>query len=150
MKNGKIIMNSLIKKFEGCKLTAYQCPAGIWTIGYGTTKYPNGIKVKKGDKITEEEAQQFVQHYIDNEITPHLNKHFSGYFNKNQKEALHSLIYNIGWRAFRNSRCFKYLKERDFNSALREWNWFSAGGQLLKGLAQRRIEEIILFMTASY
>ena len=46
----------LIKKFEGCKLTAYKCPAGVWTIGYGHTK-----GVKKGQKITKEEAEELLK-----------------------------------------------------------------------------------------
>ena len=48
----------LIKFFEGCKLTAYQCPAKIWTIGYGNTQYENGKSVKKGDVITQERANE--------------------------------------------------------------------------------------------
>lgn len=144
-------MNEIIKKFEGCKLKAYWDEYGeVWTIGYGTTLYPNGLPVQKGDKITPEEAESFLQHHIDQEIKPHLNEHFAGCFNKNQKEALTSLIYNIGWKSFRNSRCYKYFKDRDFNSALKEWNWFSAGGEFLKGLAQRRLEEVIHFLSPSY
>ena len=45
-------MYGLIKKYEGCKLTAYKCPAGVWTIGWGSTIYPSGQPVKSGDKIT--------------------------------------------------------------------------------------------------
>ena len=44
--------------YEGLKLTAYLCPAKVWTIGYGNTFYENGTKVKQGDKITKERADQ--------------------------------------------------------------------------------------------
>ena len=47
---------SLIKKFEGCELESYKCPAGVWTIGYGYTK-----KVKEGDVISKEEAEKFMR-----------------------------------------------------------------------------------------
>ena len=52
----------LIKKWEGCKLTAYKCPAGVWTIGIGTTCYPDGRPVKQGDKITDQQAEGFLVH----------------------------------------------------------------------------------------
>ena len=45
---------SLIKKFEGCKLIAYKCSAGVWTIGYGHT-----TGVKEGDVCTQEEAENY-------------------------------------------------------------------------------------------
>ena len=50
----------LIKKWEGCKLTAYKCPAGVWTIGIGTTCYPDGRRVREGDKITDQQAEGFL------------------------------------------------------------------------------------------
>ncbi|NDC31802.1 MAG: lysozyme, partial [Bacteroidetes bacterium] len=50
----------LIKKFEGCKLTAYTCPAGLVTIGYGNTFYKDGSKIKLGDKITQQQAEDLL------------------------------------------------------------------------------------------
>ena len=49
---------NLIKEFEGFRSRAYLCPAGVWTIGYGNTFYPNGRKVKQGDVISEKEAER--------------------------------------------------------------------------------------------
>ena len=81
----------LIKKYEGCKLEAYKCPAGVWTIGWGTTFYPDGSRVKKGDKITQQQADNILQWYcVENIRLP------KGQFTVNQKTALYSLIYNIG------------------------------------------------------
>ena len=51
---------SLIKKFEGCELEAYKCAAGVWTIGYGSTK-----GVKEGDTITQEEADELLLHEME-------------------------------------------------------------------------------------
>ena len=51
---------NLIKQFEGLRLNAYDDGVGVWTIGYGTIKYPNGTLVKKGDKITQTQADQYL------------------------------------------------------------------------------------------
>ena len=51
-----------IKLDEGLKLKAYPCSAGVWTIGYGSTEYPDGRKVKQGDKITLSQAATYLQH----------------------------------------------------------------------------------------
>ena len=67
---------ALIKKFEGCELEAYKCPAGVWTIGYGHTK-----DVKEGDKINKDEADYLLQEemieyesYIDDMVEVDLNQ----------------------------------------------------------------------------
>ena len=67
-------MYELIRKYEGCRLTAYKCPAGVWTIGYGTTVYPNGQPVREGDKISRAEAEAFLTMYIKQNITAHRIK----------------------------------------------------------------------------
>ena len=55
----------LIKQFEGCKLTAYKCPAGKWTIGWGSTFYMDGTPVREGDKITQADADIMLQKIVD-------------------------------------------------------------------------------------
>ena len=56
----------LIKRYEGCKLTAYQCSAGIWTIGYGTTAVADlGITPAKGMTITQERAEDLLRQGVD-------------------------------------------------------------------------------------
>ena len=52
----------LICNFEGKRLTAYDDGVGVWTIGFGTTVYPNSIKVKKGDACTEAQAKAYMAH----------------------------------------------------------------------------------------
>ena len=60
-------MLSLIKKWEGCKLKAYQDGGGVWTIGYGTTFYPqDGSKVKEGDTCTQGQADNWLQIHVNN------------------------------------------------------------------------------------
>ena len=132
----------LIKKYEGCSLKAYKCPAGVLTIGYGTTVYPDGKKVKEGDQITTEQAETYLNHYVMNEIMPHIRDLC---LNDNQVIALTSLIYNIGWGAFSKSKCYKAIKEKDWCTAYQEWTWIKANGKVLLGLVKRRAEEKYLF-----
>ena len=88
----------LICSIEGLKLKAYDDGGGVWTIGYGTTIYPNSIKVKRGDTCTIEQAKAYMAHDLKkfesavNEVTVDLNQ--------NQFDALVSLAYNIGTSAF--------------------------------------------------
>lgn len=131
---------ALIKKYEGCRLEAYRCPAGVWTVGWGLTFYPDGSRVKKGDKVTQEQADNLLQWYcVENVRLP------KGQFTVNQKTALYSLIYNIGQGAFDRSICKKNIEEQEWEKAYLNWNWTKAGGKELKGLVRRRNDEKTLF-----
>lgn len=130
----------LIKKYERLRLKAYKCPAGVWTIGYGTTFYPSGEKVKDGDTCTKEEADGLLLWYCTTKI-----KLPKGVFNENQKEALYSLLYNIGQIAFDKSKCKKAIEAEDWQTAYDNWDWIKANGKVLKGLVNRRNEEKELF-----
>lgn len=133
----------LIKKWEGCKLTAYPDPATggePFTIGWGTTFYPDGSRVKKGDKITQQQADNILQWYcVENIKLP------KGQFTVNQKIALYSLIYNIGQGAFDRSTCKKNIEAQEWKRAHANWTWTKAGGKELKGLVRRRNDEKTLF-----
>lgn len=131
---------SLIKKYEGCRLQAYLCPAKKWTIGWGATYYANGNKVNKGDCITQQNADTLLEWYCKNEI--HLPK---GEFTDNQKTALFSLIFNIGNPAFDKSKCKKAIESKDWKTAYANWDWIKANGKVLNGLVRRREEEKKLF-----
>lgn len=136
-------MNELIKKYEGLSLKPYKCPAGIWTIGYGTTVYPNGNKVKPTDEpITKDMASALLLNYVINEILPKIE---DLHLTENQNKALVSLIYNIGWSAFAKSKCYKAIKTQDWETAFKNWDWIKGGGKVLKGLVKRRAEEMALF-----
>ena len=135
--------NELIAKYEGLKLSAYKCPAGVWTIGYGTTIYPNGKPVKQGDTCTKSEAGIYLTDYL--ETIKSLIQPFCD--NEQQVIALESLIYNIGWGAFSKSKCWDAIKQRDWTTAIKNWDWYSANGKPLLGLIKRRAEEIGLFFS---
>lgn len=132
----------LIKKYEGFKADAYKCPAGVWTIGFGSTTYADGSPVKKGDKITEDTAEGLLIDYLNK----HVRLHLEGLsLNESQKAALESLIYNIGWGAFSKSNCYKAIKEKDWETVFKNWDWLKSNDKFLLGLAKRRAEELALF-----
>ena len=141
-KSQKNNMNWLIKKYEGCQLKAYRCPAGIWTIGWGSTNRPDGTPIKEGDVIDQATADAWLENYIRNYIWPHIK---DLKLTDNQRDAVESLIYNIGWGAFSKSKCYKAIKEKDWGVAFNNWNWISGGGKTLNGLIKRRAEEKFLF-----
>ena len=90
---------SLIKEFEGFRAGPYKCAAGVWTIGYGTTYYPDGELVWPNDKpISKERATDFLEHHIDHAIVPVLESSIPtwGLMNANQKAAIISFAYNLG------------------------------------------------------
>lgn len=136
----------LIAQFEGCYLQAYLCPANVWTIGIGTTIYPNGVKVKKGDKCTLEQAHEYLAHdMIEFEKT--VNDSVKVPLSQNQFDALVSLTYNIGSTAFKNSTLLKKLNAKDFTGAADQFLvWNKGGGKVLKGLVRRREAERALFL----
>lgn len=87
-----------ICEFEGYFDTAYKDIAGIWTIGYGTIKYPNGTPVKKGDKCTHEQAERWLAFEV-NEKSAYFNQvlgRLNFELNQNQYDALCSFFYNVG------------------------------------------------------
>lgn len=134
-------MYDLIKKYEGCRLVAYKCPAGVWTIGWGSTTYENGTPVKQGDKITQKRADELLDWYCQNKI-----KVPSG-LNNSQIAALQSLIYNIGQGAFDRSSLKRAIIAADWKTVYKNWDWVTGGGKFLKGLAKRRAEELMLFFS---
>ncbi len=139
----------LIKEFEGCHLTAYPDPLSggdPWTIGYGTTRYPGGRRVSRGDKITVIEADMFVRTEIDqiakklSETVPHWSAMTDG-----QQSALISFSYNLG-AGFYGTTGFetisKRLRERDWNAVPAALELYrNPGTNVESGLLRRRRAE---------
>jgi lysozyme len=137
---------ALIKKFEGCRLKAYLCPANVWTIGFGNTFYEDGTKVKEGDVITQQRAEELAKFIIDQfavTIEPFIQKPL----NDNQFSACVSLAYNIGTSGFKRSSVFKKLNinpnDPTIADSFKLWN--KGGGKVLAGLVKRREAEIQLY-----
>lgn len=131
----------LIKNYEGLKLKAYKCPAGVWTIGYGHTK-----NVKQGDVITEVQAEILLMYdLIDFENV--IKKNVRIPLTQNQFDALVSFCFNVGCGNFLKSTLLKKLIEGKIAEAAKEFlKWNKAGGKELAGLTKRRQEEMELFL----
>ena len=132
---------NLICSFEGLRLNAYDDGVGVWTIGFGTTIYPNGIKVKKGDTCTTEQAKAYMAHDLK-EFESAVNSAVTIDLNENQFDALVSLVYNIGTGAFKKSTLLKKLNESDYKGAAAQFDvWNKGGGKVMQGLVNRRALE---------
>lgn len=131
----------LIKKFEGCRLEAYRCPAGIWTIGYGHTK-----GVKDGQKITQEQAEELLRDDL-RVYEQAVESCVKVPINQNQFDALVSFCYNCGAEALRTSTLLRLLNESKYSDAGEQFlRWNKAGGKVLVGLTRRREEERGMFL----
>jgi lysozyme len=131
---------SLIKKFEGCELTAYKCAAGVWTIGYGHIK-----DVYEGQTITQSEAESMLQHEME-EYEGYINSLVMVPLNQNQFDALVSWVFNLGAGNLRASTLLKVVNLSDMNGVpaqIKRWN--KAGGKVLEGLIRRREAEALLW-----
>jgi len=132
---------NIIKEFEGCKLRAYKCPAGVWTIGFGTTDgvYPDKlINLETAEVLLERDLKKFeegVKKLVKIPLTD------------NQLAALVSFAYNVGLKALEDSTLLRKLNMGDIGGAadeLKRWN--KAGGKVLAGLTRRRKAERALFL----
>lgn len=136
----------LISSFEDTKLKAYDDGVGVWTIGIGTTVYPNGNKVKKGDVCTIDQAKSYFAHDLKR-FEASVNKLVEVPLTQNQFDALVSLVYNIGQTAFSNSTLLKKLNAKDYQAAADQFlRWNKGGGKVMKGLVRRREAERALFL----
>lgn len=136
----------LIKSHEGCKLTSYKCPAGIWTIGYGNTYYEDGSKVTSGQTITQNRAEQLLAMTVQSFAT-RVRALVTVDLTQNQLDALVSFSYNIGIGAFQSSTLLRKLNSGDYSGAANEFKrWNKGGGKVLQGLVTRRQHETNLFL----
>ncbi|MHC3123230.1 lysozyme [Acinetobacter sp. GN11] len=135
-----------MSSFEDTRIKAYDDGVGVWTIGTGTTIYPNGFKVKKGDTCTPEQAKAYFKHDLA-KFEKTVNESVTVSLTQNQFDALVSLTYNIGSGAFKNSTLLKLLNKGDLLGAADQFLvWNKAGGKVMKGLVRRREAERALFL----
>lgn len=128
----------IIKRYEGCRLEAYKCPAGVWTIGYGHTK-----GVKRGMKITAAKAESYLKSDCKSSENA-VNKYMKKYnFNQNQFDALVSFTFNCGAG---NLKTLLDNGKRDIETISKKIPLYcKANGQTLAGLVKRRNSEKALF-----
>ena len=133
---------NFIKKFESCRLTAYKCQAGVWTIGYGHTK-----GVKPGQKITKATAEKYLKNDIK-EFENVVRKNVKVPISQNQFDALVSFAFNVGANNFKKSTLLKLLNKGDYEGAAKQFDkWVYANGQRSNGLIARRRDERRMFNT---
>ena len=130
---------NLIKQFEGVRLTAYKCPAGVYTIGYGHTR-----GVTRGMKITEEEASAYLTADLRNSEKA-VERYDSVYhWNQNEFDALVSFTFNCGAANLRSLLRNGRRNRSQIAETLPLYR--KAGGKVLKGLERRRAAEKALFL----
>lgn len=132
----------LIKQFEGCRLEAYRCAAGVPTIGYGHT---SGVAM--GTKITQEEADRYLREDLKS-FEHAVNCALTRPVSQNQFDALVSFTYNLGAGALKGSTLLKLLNAGNIKGAADEFpKWNKAAGKVLEGLTKRRMKERQLFLS---
>lgn len=142
-----MIDTSIIKRFEGCFLEAYICPAGVPTIGWGATFYPDGKRVKIGDKI----SQVYADKMLEAEVVRRLKEmNLPDTLNDNRKAALVSFQYNLGNGAWNKSTLKRKVLSNHNDPTIRDefMKWVNKGSKFEKGLTNRRKAEADLYFKA--
>jgi len=132
----------LIKQFEGLRLEAYLCPAGIWTIGYGHTS-----GVSPNSFITIQEADEYLHRDVAT-IEMQLNK-LNLSLRQCQWDAIVSFVFNVGIGNFKASTLLAKIRiNPDDNSIMDEFlRWVYANGKVMRGLQKRRLTEMKLYFS---
>ena len=140
-----------LKDSEAFRAKPYQDSAGVWTIGYGSTYYPNGTKVTKTDvALTEPQASALLLEVFNKDFARHIPVNV----NQNQYDALASFIYNIGAKGFNMSTLKKKVLVNPDDPTIKvqflRWNKATVNGKkiVLDGLTKRRKREAMLYFTA--
>ena len=138
----------LLIELEGERLEAYLCPSGIPTIGVGLTTYPDGRKVKLGDKITKEQSREYLKQTLE-QFEKQVVLLLDGL--PLPRKALDSLIifsFNVGVGNFAKSTLLKEIKKNRNNlkEIEKQFNrWIYSGDKVLQGLIIRRLKEFDLY-----
>ena len=131
----------LLKKFEGCKLKAYKCPAGIWTIGYGHTSAAGAPEVVQGMTITQADANNILRRDLVKYETG-VEALVKQPLTQRQFDVLVDFAYNAGIGALKSSTLLKKVNTADFDAVPAElMKWTKGGGKILPGLVKRRRAE---------
>jgi lysozyme len=139
----------LIKMFEGFSAKPYKCPAGVPTIGYGNTFYPNGKKVTMADKsITEKQATEFLSATLLT-FEKYVDTYCIDTITQSQFDALVSFCYNLGPANLKSSTLLKKVNKNANDETIRAefMKWVKAGGKTLPGLVRRREAEANLYFS---
>jgi lysozyme len=140
-----IRLAEFVAVWEGFSATAYRCSAGVWTIGYGTTE-----GVEPGDTITHAEALDRLMAHLEGDART-VDQVVDMTLADHERDALISLVYNIGRAAFCRSSLLSLLVAENKAAAADQFlRWNRAGGKVNRGLVKRRAAERNLFLNADY
>jgi len=134
-------LDNLLKKFEGCKLKAYRCPAGVCTIGYGHTSAAGAPMVNDGMTITQAQAEDILKRdIVKYEIA--VMDLVKVKLTQNQFDVLTDFAYNAGVGNLKSSTMLKKINSGDLDAVPAElMKWTKGGGKVLPGLVRRRQAE---------
>jgi lysozyme len=144
----------LCRKFEGFRPKPYLCPAGVWTIGYGSTYYPGGRRVQPTDEpINESLANNILMHELANTYAPGVIRLCPEVFAHSMRtgewplfNALVDFSYNLGLGRLQTSTLRRVARQLDTERVKEELaKWVRGGGRVLSGLVKRRSAECSLF-----
>lgn len=136
----------LIHRFEGFREAPYLCPGGVATIGYGSTRYPDGTHVNLTDTpITRERADDIMRATLV-QYEDAVNRYVRVTLSQPQFDALTDFCYNAGAKNLLNSTLLRKLNDGDYAGAANEFErWVYAADKILPGLVRRRMAEKALF-----
>lgn len=139
---------TMIKRWEGLRLHPYRCPAGIPTIGYGSTYYEDGTRVTMQDApITEAKASAMLEKIV-RKFGNEVYEMVAIILTQNQFDALVDFAYNLGSGALKRSTLLRLINAGYPEKAADEFKkWCRCNGQINKGLLKRRNEEHDLFIS---
>ena len=148
----------MIKHHEGVRFKPYQCPAQLWTIGVGHVLYPNQIKILLAERgayaLHPEDSRTFTKEEVDAILRADLARFEKGVatycpvpLTQGQFDALVSFSFNVGLGTLQRSTLRQKVLRGDMAGASEELlKYCMAGGKVLKGLQNRRIDERHLFL----
>lgn len=132
----------LVKQFEGCKLKAYRCPAGVCTIGYGHTSAAGAPEVTDGMRITQAQADEILKRDLvkfESAVAGLVKVKLT----QNQFDVLVDFAYNAGVGSLKSSTMLKKINSGQLDAVPAElMKWTKGGGKELPGLVRRRQAEI--------
>lgn len=141
------IAAALCKQFEGFRSKPYLCPAGIATIGYGSTYYGNGTKVSLSDApISEPEASNLLLNELRHTYLPGVLRNCPILATDEKKcNAIVDFCYNLGVGRLQTSTLKRKINAQDWEGAKEQLMlWTKGGGRVLPGLLKRRTAECLL------
>ena len=132
---------ALIRRFEGCRLSAYLCPAGVWTIGIGHTR-----GVKKGDRCSVQQADVWLTEDLE-DAEAAVAMLVKVALTQGQFDALVSFTFNLGIKRLAESTLLILLNKASYRAAAAQLaRWVKADGKKLQGLVDRRAAESEMFL----